>query len=132
MTTIDGWLFCIGVKAGYWNREDFLTWLSTKLLPCIREQFGDKPIVVIMDNLGLYVDDSITEAIEHAGYIVYYLPPYSPDFNPIEMSFHVLKSWIRRYFWQKRAAYRSFGDFLKMAIERSDCGHDASVGRSGG
>ena len=91
-TTIGGWLPCTGVKAGYWNREDFLTWLSTKLLPCIREQFGDKPIVVIMDNLGLHVDDSITETIEGAGYIVRYLPPYSPDFNPIEMSFHILKS----------------------------------------
>ena len=73
-----------------------------------------------MDNLGLHVDDSITEAIEHAGYIVRYLPPYSPDFNPIEMSFHVLKSWITRYFWQKRTAYKSFGDFLKMVIEQSN------------
>ena len=45
-----------------------------------------------MDNLGLHVDDSITKAIKYVGYIVYYLPPYSPDFNLIEMSFHVLKS----------------------------------------
>jgi hypothetical protein len=52
---------------------------------------------------------------------VKYLPPYSPDFNPIELTFATLKAWIRRHYHYLRPAYQNFGDFIRAAIERSRC-----------
>lgn len=57
--------------------------------------YGDKPMVAILDNVGIYTNDEVICLIEGAGYIVRYLPPYSPDYNPIELTFGVLKAYIR-------------------------------------
>ena len=54
-----------------------------------------------------------------------YLPPYSPDFNPIELIFGLLKAWIRRNFWLRRDEFETFTDFLVEAIEQSRCGRFA-------
>ena len=57
-----------------------------------------------------------------------YLPPYSPDYNPIELTFSVLKSWIRRHFHEIWPHYEgTFGDFLRYAIERSRCDQHAKA-----
>ena len=53
-------------------------------------------MVVILDNISIYINNSITEAIEAAGHIIYYLPLYSPDYNPIELIFSVLKAWMKQ------------------------------------
>ncbi|KAF2174675.1 hypothetical protein K469DRAFT_613756, partial [Zopfia rhizophila CBS 207.26] len=50
-----------------------------------------------------------------------FLPPYSPDFNPIELTFGVLKAWIRRNYPYMRRQYTNFGDFLKACIQQSRC-----------
>lgn len=52
--------------------------------------------VVIMDNLPAHKVAGVRDAIEKAGAILLYLPPYSPDFNPIEMAFSKLKALIRK------------------------------------
>ncbi|MBR9971806.1 transposase [Magnetospirillum sp. J10] len=52
--------------------------------------------IVIMDNLGSHKVAGIREAIEAAGATVRYLPPYSPDLNPIEQVFSKLKAILRR------------------------------------
>lgn len=61
---------------------------------------------------------------EEAGVLLQYLPPYSPDLNPIETSFAILKSWIRRHFElaQAYADDRQYGQFLDLAV-RSQAGH---------
>lgn len=48
------------------------------------------------------------------------LPTYSPDFNPIELSFHMLKSWVRRNMrlW---ITFNDFEDYIKFAIKSSGC-----------
>lgn len=51
--------------------------------------------VVVMDNLPAHRVGGIREAIEAAGAALLYLPPYSPDFNPIEMAFAKLKAFLR-------------------------------------
>ena len=53
-----------------------------------------------------------------------FLPPYSPDFNPIEESFSALKAWIRRN-RELVEAFDDFGDFLTLAIEEFMRGKDA-------
>jgi len=52
--------------------------------------------IVIMDNLGSHKGRSVRAAIEAAGAILFYLPPYSPDFNPIENAFSKLKALLRK------------------------------------
>ena len=58
-----------------------------------------------MDNLGIYIDLRVVEAIEAVGRLVCYLPLYLPDFNPIKLTFSVLKSWIYYNYWFVRPAY---------------------------
>ncbi len=51
-----------------------------------------------------------------------YLPPYSPDYNPIELTFSVLKARVRRHFQEIWPHFEgTFGDFLHYAVERSRC-----------
>ena len=52
--------------------------------------------VVIMDNLSSHKRDAVRERIEAAGATLRFLPPYSPDFNPIEKAFSRLKAMLRK------------------------------------
>jgi len=70
--------------------EMFLAYIEQFLVPEL--QPGD---TVIMDNLSSHKVAGIRSAIEAAGANLLYLPPYSPDMNPIEMAFSKLKSLLR-------------------------------------
>lgn len=76
---------------GPMNAPTFLAYTERCLAPTLRA--GD---VVVMDNLGAHKVDGVIEAIESAGASVWYLPPYSPDLNPIEKLWSKVKSWLRR------------------------------------
>ena len=52
--------------------------------------------IVVMDNLASHKVAGVAEAIEAAGASVWYLPPYSPDLNPIEKLWSKVKAWLRR------------------------------------
>lgn len=73
------------------NGELFLVYVEQVLVPELRS--GD---VVIMDNLGSHKNIGVRAAIEASGASLLYLPPYSPDFNPIENAFAKLKAALRR------------------------------------
>jgi transposase len=73
------------------NGTSFLAYVQQVLVPTLRP--GD---VVIMDNLGSHKSVAVREAIEAAGAKLRFLPPYSPDFNPIENAFAKLKALLRR------------------------------------
>ncbi len=69
---------------------------------------------VIMDNLPAHKVDGIREAIEGVGASLRYLPPYGPDFNPIEMAFSKLKALLRAAQARTmRDLWRSIADALK-------------------
>ena len=68
----------------------FRAYVEQVLVPTLRR--GD---VVVMDNLAVHKDPAVRTAIEHAGAQLRYLPPYSPDFNPIELAFAKLKAFVR-------------------------------------
>lgn len=75
-----------------------------------------------MDNASIYCNERIEELINSRGVEVRYLPPYSPDLNLIELTFSVLKAWIRRNFESLWPHYNGdFGGFLRRAIENSHC-----------
>jgi transposase len=69
----------------------FLTYVRQCLVPTLTK--GD---IVVMDNLKPHKVAGVREAIEAAGATVRYLPPYSPDLNPIELLFAKLKALLRK------------------------------------
>ena len=73
------------------NGPLFLAYVQQQLVPTL--QPGD---IVVMDNLGSHKVAGVRQAIERVGARVVYLPPYSPDFNPIEMVFAKLKHLLRK------------------------------------
>ena len=95
-TTFVAGLRLTGVAApfvldGAMNRNAFETYVDKVLAPELRP--GD---VVIMDNLSSHKGPRVRELIEAAGASLLYLPPYSPDFNPIEKAFAKLKALLRK------------------------------------
>ncbi len=76
---------------GPMNGAAFLAYAEQVLAPELRP--GD---IVVMDNLPAHRISGAREAIEKAGARLLFLPPYSPDFNPIEMAFSKLKALLRK------------------------------------
>jgi len=96
-TTFIGALRVSGLTApvvfdGAVNGEIFLVYVKDHLAPTLRR--GD---IVVMDNLSSHKVQGVREAIEAAGASVAYLPPYSPDLNPIEQVFSKLKAKLRQH-----------------------------------
>jgi transposase len=74
------------------NSVIFLAYVTQCLVPTLKK--GD---IVVMDNLKPHKAAGVREAIEAAGAKLLYLPPYSPDLNPIELLFAKLKALLRKY-----------------------------------
>ena len=79
------------VLDGAMNGDAFRAYVEQVLVPELAK--GD---IVIMDNLPAHKVSGVRTAIEEAGARLIYLPPYSPDFNPIEMAFSKLKAVLRK------------------------------------
>jgi len=77
-------------KAGAWNRASFEAFLQDGLLPVL--QPGS---VLVLDNARFHHGGQIQALVEEAGCSLLYLPPYSPDFNPIELLWSWLKARVR-------------------------------------
>jgi putative transposase len=93
--TFLGALRCDGLTApcvfdGPINGTAFRAYVEQVLLPTLRP--GD---IVIMDNLGSHKAAAIRRIIKAAGARLWFLPPYSPDLNPIEQVFAKVKHWMR-------------------------------------
>lgn len=73
------------------NGVTFTAWVEQCLVPTLKP--GD---VVIMDNLGSHKGKAVRQAIRAAGARLLFLPPYSPDLNPIEQVFAKLKTLLRK------------------------------------
>ncbi len=80
-----------GVIDGAMNGPMFIGYVEQILVPTLKR--GD---IVVMDNLPVHKVAGVREAIEAAGAGWLYLPPYSPDLNPIEMAFSKLKVLLRK------------------------------------
>lgn len=73
------------------DSETFLAYVEQILLPTLRP--GD---IVIIDNLGSHKGAAVRRAVRSAGAKLFFLPPYSPDLNPIEQVFAKLKTLLRK------------------------------------
>ena len=77
--------------SGAMNGSMFLDYIQHELVPSLHA--GD---LIIMDNLRCHKVNGVKEAIQRTGAQLLYLPPYSPDFNPIEMMWSKLKAILRK------------------------------------
>lgn len=90
------------------NGESFQLYVEQFLVPSLRP--GD---IVIMDNLGSHKGNAVRAAIRGAGARLLFLPPYSPDLNPIEQMFAKLKHLMRKAAERTvEAAWQRIGSLL--------------------
>lgn len=68
-----------------------------------------------MDNAPIHHSAELLAMCEEAGVELVYLPPYSPDYNPIEESFAELKAWFRKN-KDLVTAHENFGEFIKLGL----------------
>ena len=87
----------------------FLAYVEQVLTPTLRR--GD---VVVLDNLAAHKQPEVRRAIEAAGAHLRFLPPYSPDFNPIELAFAKLKAFLRA---ARPRSFDQVNDLIAIALE---------------
>ena len=98
------------------NGRSFRAYVEQILVPTLRP--GD---IVVMDNLGSHKSRAVRQAITATGARLWFLPPYSPDLNPIEQCFSKIKHWMRHA--QKRTiddAWKQVGS-LCSTITPTEC-----------
>ena len=93
--------------AGGTTGDRFLDYLKNVLIPTLH-----KGNIVVMDNMRSHHVAGVEETLRDAGMVPLYLPPYSPDLNPIEMLWSKVKALLRK--WSCRAAA-----LLPVAVERA-------------
>ncbi len=113
-TTFTGALRLEGLTApmvldGPMNAAAFQAYIEQVLVPTLKP--GD---IVVMDNLPAHKPAGVRRSIKAAGADLLYLPPYSPDFNPIEMAFAKLKASL------KKAAARTVAELWDAIAEALD------------
>ena len=92
------------------NGTSFTVYVETQLVPSLKP--GD---IVVADNLSSHKVAGVREAVERAGAYLVFLPPYSPDLNPIEQVFSKLKRLLRK------AMARSYDCLWKTIGKLLDC-----------
>jgi len=114
---------------GATNREVFETYVELILAPTLR-----RGQVVVMDNLTAHKGERVRELIEGQGCELMYLPPYSPDFNPIEEAFSKIKGLMRKAEARSREALLEAMGRAISALSAEDargffehCGYRAMV-----
>jgi transposase len=108
---------CLAVD-GPTTREVFETYLERLLAPSLRPEQ-----VVVMDNLSSHKGGRVKELIEERGCELLYLPPYSPDLNPIEEAFAKLKALLRKAGARTREALiEAMGRALAAVTAQDACG----------
>ncbi len=104
------------VLDGAMNGPAFLAWVEQVLSPTLSP--GD---VVVMDNLPAHKPAAVRTAIERQGAQLRYLPPYSPDLNPIEMAYSKLKALLKKAAARTITALRDAIADAICGITRDDC-----------
>lgn len=125
--TIEGYLSWI-ILQGSVTQEIFINFVRDHVLPyCGSFERNEARSVIICDNASVHHSPELVLMCHDAGVLLKYLPPYSPDLNPIETSFSVLKAWIKRhqdmavlYFDDGR-----YGEFLDLAVLAQEDRYDA-------
>jgi transposase len=111
---LDGWRGFITIDAPT-DGDVFLAYVQQQLAPRLKP--GD---IVIMDNLNAHKRPDVIVAIRAAGAQVLFLPPYSPEYNPIEKAWAKLKDILRRLPTLSRDAFDDAVAFAMSIISNAD------------
>jgi hypothetical protein len=125
--TLEGYLGDPLIVEGAVTMDLFEEWFEEKVLPQLQPSH-----IVVMDNASIHRSDLVKELCMDAGIQLEFLPPYSPDYNPIEQSFNTLKSWVKRHITMAPLFVNS-GAFMAYAVSEfievdaagyfEDCGY---------
>lgn len=111
---LDGWRGFINIDAPT-DGDVFLAYVQQQLAPRIRP--GD---IVVMDNLNAHKRPDVIAALRAAGAQVLFLPPYSPEYNPIEKAWGKLKDILRRLPTLSKEAFDQAVAFAMSLISTED------------
>lgn len=109
--TVKGYLPSTLIHQGSITANIFLNWLEFTVLPQLRP--GQ---ILVMDNASIHRTEGITELVNRFGVYLEYLLLYSPDFNPIKLSFAMLKAFMQRQA-EHACEYADFGRFLEWCVD---------------
>lgn len=98
------------------NKQRFVRWLKTILLPKLRPDD-----VLVMDNLTAHHDPRVAAACSARRVHLVYLPPYSPDLNPIEPGWALQKQYVRRYAPRHAEALRRIARRARYRVTPRHC-----------
>ena len=120
---VDGYLSYL-IFQGSITSAIFEAFVEEQVLPHCTPYPGPRS-VLILDNAAIHKSTRLRELYKQHGVLLKFLPPYSPDYNPIEATFKDIKAWIRR---NQRLAkdFESFKGFLHFAVSQV-CGTHAAA-----
>jgi len=119
--SLNGYLPRAVIEPSGVSKSQFTAFIINNVLPYINEydiNGENSRSVLIIDNYGIHQSEELIEAYLKAKIRVEFLPPYSPDFNPIELSFNSVKQWVKANFSLSNN-FNDFADFLRYAVEQS-------------
>lgn len=119
--TYRGYLANPLIYQGSIKAQDYEDWLEFFVVKQLA-----RGTFLVMDNALIHHGPRFQQLCEDNGIILRYLPTYSPDFNPIDLSFNTLKAWIRKNVCEADA-FNTFGHFLQHAIASIDTQEHAPV-----
>jgi transposase len=110
---------------GTLNEDMFKDFIIDQLLPLYNPYPGPR-LVIFMDNVLVYhySETRIIEAYRRRNIWIRWLPPYSPDFHPVEKSFGDLKVYIRRMYYREKGRFKTYRDYLEWIIRECGTGPD--------
>lgn len=112
---LSGWVVLNSIY-GSTTKAIFVRWLRRRLIPKLRP--GD---VLVMDNLSAHHDPRVRKLCAAAGVRVLYLPPYSPDFNPIEPGWALQKQHVRKHAPRDQTTLRRIALRARYRVKARHC-----------
>lgn len=112
---LTGWV-TLNTKWKSMNTEAFVDWVRRRLAPRLRP--GD---IVLLDNLKAHRNPDVRRLIRARRATTHYLPPYSPDFSPIEPAWSLVKRDIRRHAPRTAPALRRIAQRARHAVRPHHC-----------
>ena len=116
--SIDGYLDYI-IFQGAITADLFIEFVEERVLPHCTPYPGPRSIL-ILDNASIHKNPHLQQLCNDAGVLLKFLPPYSPDYNPIEATFKDLKAWIKKNH-SLTEDFENFEDFLHFSVSQA-CG----------
>ena len=118
--SVDGYLSYF-IYQGSITAEIFELFVEQQVLPHCTPYPGPQSII-ILHNAAIHKSAHLSSLCEEQGVLLIFLPPYSPDYNPIEATFKDLKAWVKVNH-KLAEAYESFEAFLHFAVSQSMGSH---------